>query len=100
MIRGTTPTHIFDLSIDTSVIDKIRIIYAQDDTVLFVKERGACKFEGFTVIVKLSQEETLLFDCKKTVQIQIRVLTFGGDALSTPVQRVIIEKCLESEVLQ
>ena len=100
MIRGTTPTHIFDLSIDTEIIDKIRIIYAQDDVPLFVKERDECKFDNSTVTVKLSQNETLLFNCLKDVQIQIRVLTSGGDALSTPVRRVSIEKCLESEVLE
>ena len=99
MIRGTTPTHIFDLSVDTALIDKIRIIYAQEDKVLLVKERNACQFDRFTVTVKLSQEDTLKFNCQKAVQIQIRVLTSGGDALATPVHRVTIEKCLESEVL-
>ena len=100
MIRGTTPTHNFDLSIDTDIIDKIRIIYAQNDKVLFVKERADCKFDGSTVTVKLTQEETLLFDWTKSVQIQIRVLTAAGDAMATTVESVSIEKCLESEVLQ
>lgn len=99
MIRGTTPTHIFDLSIDTAIIDKIRIIYAQSDEVLLVKERDDCQFDESTVTVRLSQEETLLFDWQKLIQIQIRVLTKDGDVLATRVKQVSAEKCLESEVM-
>ena len=40
MIRGTTPTHIFKLPIDTSTIRQLRITYVQyGKTVLEVTER-------------------------------------------------------------
>jgi hypothetical protein len=98
LIRGTTPLHIFTLPFDTEQIDKVRIIYAQDDRVIFTKEQ--CKCEGKVVSVKLTQEETLKFDCRKKVQIQMRILTKDGDALVSAIRSVVVEKCLESEVLE
>lgn len=100
MIRGSTPTHIFTLPFDMGDADKVKIIYAQDDNILLTKERNACKIESNVVSVKLSQEETLLFDCKKQVQIQIRVLTAGEDSLVSDIIHVSVAKCLESEVMK
>jgi hypothetical protein len=99
MIRGSTPTHIFNLPIDTSLLSKIRIIYAQDDKVLFKKEKDACQCEGCKVSVKLTQEETFLFDCTKAVQIQIRAATVAGDVVPSKLKLVSVEKCLDNEVL-
>lgn len=99
MIRGTTPTHIYTLPFLTENIKEIRIIYAQDDSVLLVKTAADCTLENDTATVKLAQEETLLFECKKPVQIQVRVLTVGGDALASNIEHVSAGKCLESEVM-
>lgn len=99
MIRGTTPTHIFNLPFDTAQIKQIKIIYAQSDDVIFCKDVKTCQLEQKTVTVKLTQEETLLFDCRLPVQIQIRVLTLGGDALATNIILASVEKCLDNEVL-
>jgi len=98
MIRGTTPTHIFTLPFDTEQIDKVRVIYAQDDRVVFVKEE--CEKEANVVSVKLTQEETLKFDCRKKVEIQMRILTKDGEALASVIRKIDVEKCLESEVLK
>ena len=99
MIRGTTPTHIFTLPFDNSLISKLRIIYAQGDRKVLVKEHHDCQIEGNMVTVKLSQLETFLFDCTKYVEIQLRVLTKGGDALNSRPMKVSVERCLDTEVL-
>lgn len=99
MIRGTTPIHTFNIPFDTDIISKVRIIYAQNDTVLFTKTEADCDFKDKSIIVTLTQEDTFRFDHKEKVQIQLRVLTAKGEALSSTVDLVGVSKCLEDEVL-
>ena len=99
MMRGTTPTHIFTLPFDNSLISKLRIIYVQGDKKVLVKEHEDCQIEGNTATVKLSQLETFLFDHMKQVEIQLRVLTKGGDALNSYPMKVSVERCLDNEVM-
>jgi hypothetical protein len=99
MIQGTTPTHQFTVPMDASLIQKVRITYAQKDTVLLTKEETDCRIEGNVIELKLSQEETLLFDEFSSVQIQVRVLTTGGDALASDLIRIPCGAILDKEVL-
>jgi hypothetical protein len=99
MIRGTTPTHVFKIPIDPSMVASVRVVYAQDDAVIVKKCTDDCTFDGNIISVTLTQEDTLLFDCKKCVQIQIRVLTIEGESLSTRPMSLTVEKCLDGEVL-
>jgi hypothetical protein len=98
MIRGTTPTHIFNLPFDTALIDKIKITYAQNGVVVLTKEKADCKIDGNAVTVRLTQEDTLKFDASR-VQIQVRVLTTGGDALASVIVTKPCEEVLEEGVL-
>lgn len=98
MIRGTTPTHTFNLPFDTALIDKIKITYAQNGVVVLTKEKADCKFDGNAATVKLTQEDTLKFDASR-VQIQIRVLTMGGDALASDIVTKTCGEVLEEGVL-
>lgn len=99
MIKGTTPKHTFTIPLETSELASIRIIYAQDDTQLFVKEMSDCVLEGKTISVTLTQEETLEFDDTKLAQIQLRVKTKSGEVLSSDVLVVYVGKCLDTEVM-
>ena len=99
MIQGTTPTHQFTIPMDASSVDKVRVTYAQKDEVLLVKENEDCRIDGNVIELKLSQEETLLFDEFSSVQIQVRVLTTGGDALASDLIRVPCGAVLDKEVL-
>lgn len=99
MIRGTTPIHIFTLSVDASTLKAIRVIYAQDDDVLFVKELPDITIDGAKIKLKLTQEETFKFNDHKYVQIQIRALTEDDDVVSTPIMTTTVEKCLDNEVM-
>lgn len=100
MIRGTTPTHIYTLPIDTALLSELKIIYAQADNILFEKVAAHCQMTENTASVTLTQEETFLFDCKMPVQIQVRALTVAGVALASPITLISVEKCLDNEVLQ
>ena len=73
MKQGTTPTHTFVLPFDASVIEKVRIIYAQDEEVKLT----VCdvSIEGNTITARLTQEDTLKLECGKFVEVQVRVLT-------------------------
>ena len=99
MIRGTTPTHTFNIPFDTSVIKEVRIIYAQDDIELFTKSTEDCELKDTNIIVTLTQQDTFKFDHKKYVQIQIRILTIYGEVLSSVIDKIGVSQCLSDEVL-
>lgn len=99
MIRGTTPTHTFNLTFDVSLIKKVKITYAQDNTAVIAKTTKDCTLSGSSIAVKLSQEDTLKFDHRKTVEIQVRILTQNNAAMASKIKRVSVERCLDCEVL-
>ena len=100
MIQGTTPTHTFNSPFDTSMVKEVKILYAQDDVKVLEKNTGDCKLAGQSISVTLTQEDTFLFDYKKAVEIQLRVLTLGGEALTSVPEKVGVSKCLDNEVLK
>lgn len=100
MRRFTTPTHIFTLPFNTSIISKVRLVYAQSETIVLVKEATECKVRGNTISVTLTQEETAMLDCKKNfVEIQAHILTNDGKSLVSTPLKVAVKKCLDTEVL-
>ena len=100
MRRFTTPSHIFELPFEAKMIDKLRLVYSQADTIVFVKEVADCEREGQEIRTKLTQKETALLDCKKNfVEIQAHILTVSGESLVSVPLKVPVEKCLDTEVL-
>lgn len=100
MLIGTTPTHIFGLPFKTDIITKIKVTYAQGGSVVLEKGNKECVLEGDTVTVKLTQEDTFLFNCNKNIEVQMRILTMGGDVLASNIRIIGADKCLDSEVLE
>jgi hypothetical protein len=99
MQRLSTPTHIFTLDIDTSLIKTLRIVYKQGEIVRLVKYGTDAKIEGNTVTLKLTQEETLLFGNNWLVDIQLRLLLKSGDALRSKVYHRVTGVLLGDEVM-
>ena len=99
MFKGTTPTHIFNVSIDTSLIKEVKITYSQRDKEILVKRTKDCAIESGTITTRLSQEDTFLFEGNMLVTIQLRVLTLGGDALVSELIMTGVGKCIDDEVL-
>lgn len=100
MIRGTTPTYTFDIPLDASLIADLRLSFAQEGTELVKKTKNDITLEGQKITVRLTQEDTLKFDHgKSTVQIQLRVLTTGGDVMTSDIMNVNVWQSLNEEVL-
>lgn len=99
MYRATTPTHKFEIPFDVATISQILITYAQQEEVVLEKKTEDCTIDGNCISVTLTQEEANLFDLRKNIEIQMRVLTAGGNALAS---QIITEPCyrvLNDEVL-
>ena len=99
MFKGTTPTHTFDVSIDTSLIKEVKITYSQNDKEVLTKRTDDCIIGEGMISTSLTQEETFLFESCKFVSIQVRILTLAGDALITEPMMMSVAKCLDDEVL-
>lgn len=99
MIRGTTPRHTFELPFNIDTIAKARVTYSQAGRVVLTKEHEDLTLAGSTIVAHLTQEETLAFLCGKDVLVQVRVLTVGGEAMASDIQRVDVGRCLDNEVL-
>ena len=99
MIRGTTPTLIFTLPLDTNLIEEAYITIAQNGEVVIDKNYTDCAIGERSLTLKLSQEETLLLDARERAEIQIRVRTTTGDALASNIIKVSTGRILKDGVI-
>lgn len=100
MIRGTTPTHTFEIPLEVSYIADLRLSYAQGGEELITKNKTDVTLEGQTITVKLTQEETLKFDHSKSVaHVQLRVKTTDGVVLSSRIMNFNVFETLNVDTL-
>ena len=104
---GSTPTHTFVLPEKTDIFKTAKITYCQTSAlnsdemeIILTKYLDDCEVSDNTLIVKLTQEETFLFDNNKIVEIQLRVVTVSGDALTSDPIIVTTKACFDNEVLE
>lgn len=96
---GTTPTHTFKLPTEMAgAAKKVRVIYNQLGSKVLAKE--ILEPQGDTISIKLTQEETLLFHHAHEVEVQLRVLTDDGDALTSDIYVIEPYRCLEESVFE
>lgn len=100
MRLGTTPRHTFTFPFDTSLIEELKITYAQNKKTVFEKYLADCDVEANSVSYTLTQQETFLFAEGVNVEVQARVLTTAGDALASDIRIVTADRCLDREVLE
>lgn len=100
MIPGTTPTHIFNLPFEVSLVQSVRVFYAVEGKVILQKNTEDVTLEDSKVVVKLTQDETLKFKGFETVEIQLQVLSPSKDAIVSSMHREGILQFLGSEVLE
>lgn len=85
MRRGTTPTHIFKLPFSTEYVSKVKVAYKQEDKVVLRKNTQDCKIKDNTVSVTLTRDESLLFNGRYLVKVQLEAeLREGGNLVSVP----------------
>lgn len=111
MYRATTPRHTFIFEVDPDEnFEQILITYAQDGEIILEKEKSDLSFyeieneDGeteYAASLELSQIETNLFRAgtKKMVDIQVRVLTYAGEALASDEKHIPVKRVLNDEVL-
>jgi hypothetical protein len=100
VIRGSTPTHTFTAPCNGENIAKVNILYAQDDVFLFKKKTSDCNIQGSTISVKLTREESLLFNHRKPAQVQAVIQLTTGDILESLVETIGVDKLLDDGVIE
>lgn len=100
MTRGTTPTYIFTLPFDTSILSALRITYSQEGAKVITKTIADCTLDGDNIYCKLTQEETLSLREGEYAVVQLHVLTNAGDALVSEQHFEPIYPCDDNEVIQ
>lgn len=100
MYRATTPTHIFTLPFDTSLLKTIQITYKQLGEKILQKTENACSLTDTAIKVELTQEETLLFKPTSWVSIQLRVMTTDGKVMASNIEKKWPKECLDEGVLE
>lgn len=99
IIQATTPTHTFNIPFDVISLEKVQITYGQNGAQKFSKTKEECSCSGKSIKVTLTQEETLQFDPNFPVQIQVRALTTGGDAIASRIKLASVDPVLNGDVL-
>lgn len=100
MRKGTTPTLTFKLPFDAEMIKNAKITLCQKNAIVLEKKLCDCKKTQDSIEIKLTQEETFLFDCNSIIEAQLRVVTVNGDALASDVFKMFVAQCLDEEVLE
>lgn len=100
MYRGTTPTLTFTLPFAGNQITALNLCFDQQGEIVLEKSLEDCKVDGNTLQVKLTEEETLLFDSQKVmVDMQLRVgcgdARMASNIIHVPVERILKDGCLE-----
>lgn len=96
-IQGTTPTQVFELPFSTQELVSATVTYSQCGSIKVKKKTTQCIFENNYIITSLSQKESLLFIPEKTVKVQLKVLTQGGQVFASPLYLLGVEEVLDKE---
>ena len=103
MIRGTTPTLLYNLPFSASLIKSAEITIKYVDNfkkVLILKTLEDCELGETTISTRLTQEETLQFPAPASVLVQLRILTTDDTALATEPKSVKVKKLLAGDVIE
>ena len=101
VVRGTTPTHDFELSYPAEFVKDVRVSYGQDNQSVITKTLTECRLEDNVLSIDLTQEETFLFSPSKRIAIEIRVQLIDGTVIRNedPIELRVIDT-LNEEVFK
>jgi hypothetical protein len=99
--RGTTPIHRFTLPDELRgiVLTALYVTYSQGGKVTMEKTIDDATVEDDSIIVRLTQEDTLLFRARSNVCVQIRLRTAAGDVLASEMIEVPVGAILKDGVI-
>ena len=95
MVRGTTPTHTFNVDVDLSDAQSVYITYKQLSRVIVEKSKADITISSDALVCELTQKETLAFSSKYPVFIQIRAKFEGGSAVASNIIETTAEAILK-----
>ena len=98
MRQGTTPTlQITVNNIDLADMEHIYVVFEQNGNLL-KKSMTDLKVENNVISVLLTQEKTLSFK-NGNCNIQLRMITYDGIAMASPIKTVNVYSVLNKEVI-
>ena len=98
MRQGTTPTIQITVNyIDLADMEYIYVVFEQNGYLL-KKSMSDLKIENNVISVILTQEETLSFK-NGNCNIQLRMITYDGIAMASPIKTVNVYSVLNKEVI-
>ena len=97
--QGATPTHRFAIPFSADYVERAVVTYVQGGTKVVEKLLGADAITGDQLSVSLTQEETLAFDEKADVKIQLKVKLTNGKVLPSNVIYASVSEVLNKEVM-
>ena len=109
MRRGTTPIFKLTLKNKSGRIIKIdglegglsdgRVTFEQRDKIIVDKKLSECEFSNGSILVTLTQEETLKFDASSNVNVQCKFKDSSGVVVATKTKQFPCRDILNEEVL-
>ena len=99
IIRGTTPTNVFNVNVDLRDVEDILITYSQKGKPVINKTIDDVEITEESLTVTLTQTETLKLDHVYDVQIQIRALFDDGTAIASDIISVDVGAILYEGVI-
>lgn len=99
MIRGTTPIITFALPFDFDLVEKIWFTMAQRGQELFTKGKDDMEVNGPRVTIRLTQDDTLRLTPGQKVDVQVRILSTGKDAIASQIVHLEVDKILKDGVI-
>lgn len=97
---GTTPELTFNLPFDTSIIKNLYITFKdRNKAIVLEKTEADCTMNNNSVTVELSQEETLQFEKRTKVRVQLRIKTTNDKALKSNIIVIDIGDLLKEGVI-
>ena len=101
MYRGTTPTVQININSgeDLTLYKSIYVTFKQMPSVLIEKTKEEIEVNSDSIVVHLSQEDTLKFN-PGTVMIQLRAVDDNGIAIASDIVTIQAERILKEGVIE
>lgn len=96
MLRFSTPTIEIETDTALSELSELWVSFKQGNAILR-KTKNEIEIDGTNLKIRLTQEETAMFEADKRVEIQLRWLSANGSASGSNIEAVVFGRVLENE---
>lgn len=100
MRRATTPLHKFTFPVSPETFEKILITYSQGRKIVMEKTRDDLSISDNSVSFQMTQEEANKFKVNEPVSVQVRALTYAGNAVASKVIQISVGEVLNDVILE